>query len=183
MIRILLAFTFFLASSTAVEVSADDKLKQRVFLSVDKLPAGGSCDVAILLEVAEGWHVYSNPAAASWQIPTTLTVTSQNGTKLSQTLYPSGDKMTFQGDEIAVYEGRVLLFATLSVPESAAGQTENLSFELKYQPCNSSTCLAPTTSKKPGAVPVTAKGETAKSINPKIFALKQAIAESGTIVR
>ena len=162
---------------------AADKVTPRVFLSVDKLPAGGVCDVAILLEVEEGWHVYANPTKADWQIPTTLKVKAKNGTKLSKTLYPAGEQITVQGDRISVYEGRVLLFATLQVPSSAAGQEEQLSFEVRYQPCNDSQCLAPTTVSKPGAIPVAAAGETPKAINPKIFALKQAISESGTVIR
>lgn len=164
-------------------VQASDKISPRVFLSVDKLPAGGSCDVAILLEVEEGWHVYSNPVDADWQIPTTLKIKSTKGTALEKTLYPAGESMTFQGQEISVYEGRVLLFATLSVPATAAGQQEELSFDVRYQACNDGTCLAPTTVSKPGSIPVATAGETPNPINPKIFALKQAIAETGNVIR
>lgn len=162
---------------------AADKVAPRVFLSVDKLPAGGVCDVAILLEVEEGWHVYANPVKAKWQIPTTLKVAAKSGTKLSRTLYPAGHEMTIQGEEISVYEGRVLLFATLEVPAAAAGQQEELTFEVRYQPCNDSQCLAPQRVTKPGSIVVAGVGETPTAINPKIFALKQAIAESGTVIR
>lgn len=163
--------------------AANDKVAPRVFLSVDKLPAGGTCDVAILLEVEEGWHVYANPVKADWQIPTSLKVASKNGTTLSHTLYPAGEQMTVQGEQISVYEGRVLLFATLNVPATAAGTQEELSFQIRYQPCNDSQCLAPTTVSKPGAIPVAAAGETPQAINPKIFALKQAISETGSVIR
>lgn len=183
MTRTSIALLSLVIALPTLGMAEDEKVSQRVFLSVDKLPAGSTCDVAILLEVDEGWHVYANPVAANWQIPTKLTVKSANGTKLLQTLYPAGESMTFQGDQISVYEGRVLLFATLSIPAGAAGGSEELTFEVKYQACNDSTCLAPATVSKPGKIPVTAPGERANSVNPKIFALKQAIAESGTVIR
>ena len=177
----LLAASFAVTSATA----ADDEVKvsPRVFLSVDKLPAGGTCDVAVLLTVEEGWHVYANPTAEDYQIPTKLSVRSTLGTTLVQTLYPAGKEVEVFGEKVRVYEGQALLFATVSVPASAAGRTETLTFEVNHQACSDTNCLAPTTASKPGPIPVAAAGERPKSVNPRIFAMKPRVAATGTVIK
>ena len=179
-----LALTPALTNAQQAAPKSDEKVAPRVFLSVDKLPAGGTCDVAVLLEVESGWHVYTQAPKEDYQVPTKLTITSKNGTKLKQTLYPAGKTMEFFGQKIDVFEGRALLFATVEVPASAAGSTEELQFTVEYQACSDSgNCLPPTKSSRPGKIAVAARGETPTPVNEKIFAMKPRIAATGSVVR
>ena len=177
------ALALTLCQAAAAQAPEAGKVAPRVFLSVDKLPAGGTCDVAVLLNIQDGWHVYANPAAEDYQVATRLTVASTQGTTLSQTLYPAGKGVEVFGERVAVYEGRALLFATVAVPATAAGKTETLTFSVEYQACNDTNCLPPATAAKPGPVPVAAAGERPTPINPKIFAMKPRVAANGTVIK
>lgn len=155
----------------AGEEPPKDHVRPQVFLSVDRLPAGGTCRVAVMLDVESGWHINTNPARPEFVVPTTIKFKSEHGTKLAGIEYPTGKDLLIEGADIpqSVYEGQVLLFGTLTIPEGAARETEELTVEIKFQACNERQCLAPKTKKLIGKVPVAAPGETVKTVNEKVF--------------
>ena len=46
----------------AAEAAKHKQVKGRVYLSTDKLTPGTSTKVAVVLDIADGWHVHANPA-------------------------------------------------------------------------------------------------------------------------
>jgi hypothetical protein len=85
--------------------------------------------------------------------------------------YPKGHKFDFPGfdEPLMVYEGQIVLFGTIEVPQEAAGQHEELELNVKYQACSSDRCEPPRTLKLTGKVEVAAVGEPVKTINDKLF--------------
>ena len=154
------------------EKAPQDHVRPQVFLSVDRLPAGETVRFAVVLEIEEGWHINTNPAQPDFVKPTTVTFKGKHGSTLKEIAYPKGRDLTIAGmkEPQSVYEGKVVLFGDLTVPEEAARETEELTVEVKFQACNEKQCLAPKTSKLVGKIPVAAKGETVKKINEKVFA-------------
>lgn len=153
------------------EKAQKDHVRPQVLLPVDRLPAGRQVRFAVILDVEDGWHINTNPARPSFSQPTTVTVKAKHGTKVTTVDYPTGHDLTIEGfdEPVSVYEGRVLLFGTLNVPDAAARQTEELTVEIKFQACNEQLCLAPKTAKLIGKIPVAAAGESVKKINGKVF--------------
>jgi uncharacterized protein YyaL (SSP411 family) len=146
-------------------------LTAEAHLNVDRLPAGASCRIALVLNIKEGWHINQNPPANDFQMPTVFTMKTKLGSKLLNVKYPKGHKFDFPGfdEPLMVYEGQIVLFGTIEVPQEAAGQHEELELNVKYQACSSDRCEPPRTLKLTGKVEVAAVGEPVKTINDKLF--------------
>ena len=149
----------------------DDIVKGRAYLSTDKLPAGSTCDVVILIDVKEGWHVNSNPPSQDFLKPTVVEFQSKLAVEFTEVKYPKGHgfKAADSDEEISVYEGEVQVRGKLTVPEKAGGQTDEMEITIKYQPCNDKGCLPPKSIKLVGKLAVAKKGEAVKPINGRLF--------------
>src|SRR6476469_3634705 len=77
----------------AGEQAPKDHLRAQVFLPVDRLPAGGTCRFAVVLEVENGWHINANPAAFEFVRPTVVAVQAKHGTKAEKVEYPKGREL------------------------------------------------------------------------------------------
>lgn len=149
----------------------DELVLGRAYLSTDKLPAGGTCQFIVLLDVKDGWHINANPPTHDNLIPTKVTFKSKLGAKLSDPQYPKGHGFKFAGEdsEVSVYEGEVAIRGVLTVPEKAAGQTDDMEISITYQACNDTGCRPPKTIKLSGKLAVANRGESVKSINARLF--------------
>ena len=149
----------------------DELVLARAYLSKNKLPAGGTCQIVVLLDVKEGWHINQNPPVPTHLIPTKITFKSKLGVKMSDPVYPEGHGFKFAGEdmEAMVYEGEVAIRGTLTVPEKAAGQSDEMEISITYQACNDSGCRPPKTIKLTGKLGVANTGESVKSINARLF--------------
>ena len=149
----------------------DELVTGRAYLSTDKLPAGSTCKLIVQLDVKEGWHINQNPPVPNHLIPTKVSSKSKLGVKLSDPKYPEGHGFKFDGEEMEamVYEGEVIIRGTLTVPESAAGQTDELEISITYQACNDTGCRPPKTIKLMNKLAVSNRGDTIKPVNARLF--------------
>ncbi len=148
-----------------------DKVNAEAHLSLEKLAPGKECRILIRLNVLPGWHINSNPARPEGYVPTEVSFKGKHGTTLAELSYPKGKlmRMADSDDPISVYDGKVDLFGKLTVPEAAAGLTEDMEIVVKYQACDDRTCLLPTTVKLSGKLPVAKRDEVVRPINQKLF--------------
>ncbi len=155
----------------ADKTKKSDILVAEAHLSVDRLPAGSSCRVAMVLDIKEGWHINQNPPDPDYQMPTTFKMKTKHGSELLNVKYPKGQKFTPPGspEPIVVYEKQIVLFGTIEVPESAAGKTEEFDLLVRYQACSNDRCEPPKTLTLKGKVEVAPVGEKVKTINDKLF--------------
>ncbi|MFO0918571.1 MAG: protein-disulfide reductase DsbD family protein [Planctomycetaceae bacterium] len=151
-----------------------DQVKAKVFLSVDKLPAGGKCKFLVILDVEKGWHINANPPEPDNMIPTQVTVASKVDLKQAETKYPTGKKLVVEvfPEPVSVYEGEVEIRGEIDVPAAAGGKTDDLEFQIRYQACNDKTCLPPKTLKLANKMEVAKSGTSVKQINQKYFPSK-----------
>ena len=158
-------------SEPAEKTKKTEILAAEAHLSVDRLPAGNSCRIAMVLDIKKGWHINQNPPDPDFQMPTTFTMKTKHGSKLLNVRYPKGQKFAFPGliEPIVVYEGQVVLFGTIEVPEAAGGMTEEFDLLVKYQACSADRCEPPKTLTIKGKVEVAPVGEKVKPINDKLF--------------
>ena len=149
----------------------DEHLKAQAYLSVDKLPAGSTCQVMVVLNVAKGWHINANPPKPDYLKPVKVTWKSKHGVELSDLKYPAGAAFTTEDadEEAMVYEGEVHIRGTLKVPKEAGGMTEDMEITIHYQACNEKGCLPPKTAKLTGKLQIAKPGEAVKAVNAKLF--------------
>lgn len=152
--------------------SASAIVKPQTYVSLDPVPIGKEFQVAVVVDIARGFHMNSHKPSDQYLIPTTLTPQLPSGFQLLDTIYPEGhlEKFSFSPDKLlSVYTGNVTLRLRLSTPADAPLGATTIAMALRYQACNSSTCLPPV------KVPVTAKfdiaaaGAKTRAVHPEIF--------------
>lgn len=107
---------------------------------------GGSTSGAIVLNIPGGLHVNSNRPNSEYAIATTVRL-SGTGVRTSAIRYPRGRNRKFQFSEnlINVYEGRVSMPFSISVPATFKGNSVRIRAVVRYQACTEEVCYPPRT--------------------------------------
>lgn len=138
-----------------------DRGKVALSLEVDRPQAerGGQTGLEVFAQIERGWHINGHKPNESFLIPTEVTFTLPPGVSTEALKYPLPDRKSFAfapGKELLVYEGKVGMTTALNVPADFAGGRVRIEALMRYQACNDSTCLPPTTAKAELVVPVNA---------------------------
>lgn len=146
-------------------------VKGQALLSVDRLLPGKQVEFVVLLDIQEGWHINTNPPPDEFAIETELTLKSKLKSKVEELSYPEGEEHEVEGlkKKVKYYTGQIEIRGLVDVPVAAAGMEEELEFRIRYQACNKSTCLPPTTLSFKVPVAVAKQGEKVRLINKKHF--------------
>ncbi len=152
-------------SSSASKVSVETKT------SLEKTPAGSSLKVAVILTIAEGWHINSNIPTHDYLIGTSLELVPKEGIILSDLSYPAGKdmKFAFADEALNVYEGRPTIFLTLKFSEKLPPGPDTLRAKLRVQACDEQVCLAPSIIDVAIPVEIVSTQEPARSMNDDLF--------------
>jgi hypothetical protein len=158
--------------TNSVPTSRNTMVTAKAFLSVDKLPPGGTCRFVVYVSIKDGWHINTNQVAEDWQVPTELTIASKQGVTIAKLSYSRGKATQFPGTPrpMIVYEKSAEIRGILAIPPEAAGKPDDLQFLVKYQACNvKGECLAPATAKLAGRVQIAPNLQSVHATNPNLF--------------
>jgi thiol:disulfide interchange protein DsbD len=115
--------------------------------SVYKVKRRTPVQIAIVIEVEDGYHINSNHPAEKYLIPTVLKVERVAGLSTTPVIYPKAklQKFEFSKTPLSVFEGKaVLKLSARALPSLAAG-SHTLKGKLTVQACNNQQCLRPQT--------------------------------------
>lgn len=104
----------------------------------------GRHDVTLSFVIQDGLHINSHTPHSPFLIPTSLTLTGNDGVQIAKIEYPQGTDYHFQfspKDALSVYTGQF----SLLVPLRARPGRYTLRGRLRYQACNDRTCNPPKT--------------------------------------
>jgi thiol:disulfide interchange protein DsbD len=157
----------------------------RVRLVPDRAPlvAGEELRLAVALTIDHGWHVNSNEPGDEFSLPTTVEFLLPDGWPVPVVAYPDGEALEFEFSDtpIEVWEGRAVILAGLTVPDTAAGD-HRLRVAVTAQACNNTQCLPPEEVRTGVDVSVAAAGSGSEPINQELFeALVTAATESSDL--
>jgi len=180
----LLAISTLLASAAFAPVRAQDSsrplraadaVKSQVFLSLEPVPQGRRFEVAVVAQVAPGYHVQANKVLEDYLIPLTVTADLPAGFKLLNTSYPKAQirKFPFAKEPMAVYEGRFVVKLEMEAGADTAIGATTIPMSLRFQACNDQLCLPPAKLPIAAEFTVAPAGAPAKNIHGDIFAGKQ----------
>lgn len=160
------------ASAQSAMQSAASIVKPQAYVSLEPVPRGKEFQVAIVAEIARGYHVNSHKPTDPYLIPTTVTPQLPPGLQLVDTMYPDGklEKFTFSPDKpLDVYSGKITLRLRLTAQADAPLGAATVPVTLRYQACNDSSCLPPV--KVPVNVKIDVADASAKArpVHPEIF--------------
>jgi thiol:disulfide interchange protein DsbD len=135
------------------------------------IPRGGSADVAVVLDIASGWHVNSHEPLEEWLIATEL-LFEEPPFDVIETVFPEHEEMmfAFSDEPMAVYEGKVVIGLRVGIREGFEGSTLPVSGHVVVQACDDRSCLAPVEKPFWIELPVLAAGATPASKNAGLFA-------------
>jgi DsbC/DsbD-like thiol-disulfide interchange protein len=165
--------TIAVAQESSAPKSAAEVVKTQPYVSLNPVPRGKAFEAAVVVHIAEGYHMNSHKPSDAYLIPTTLTPKLPEGIRLVDTMYPPGHlkKFAFSPDKaLDVYSGSVTLRLKLVAQDTAAIGTTMIPMILRYQACNNSACLPPV------KIPVTAEfrvapaGAASKPVHSDVFA-------------
>lgn len=115
--------------------------------SVYKIKRGGSVQIAVIIEVDNGYHINSNRPAEKYLIPTTLKIDRIAGVTTTPVVYPKAKLQRFEFSQkpLSVFEGKVALRLTARAVPSISPGSQTLKGKLTVQACNNQLCLRPQT--------------------------------------
>jgi hypothetical protein len=115
--------------------------------SVYTIKKGVPVEVAVVVEVDDGYHINSNRPAEDFLIPTSLKLERLAGLTTSRIVYPKAKTQKFEFSEkpMSVYDGQVVIkFTARALPAIKAG-AHALKAKVTVQACNDQQCLRPQT--------------------------------------
>ncbi len=167
----LIGFPARTVSQTQTFASAG-KISIETKLSTDKIPAGTTFNVAVIVKIADGWHINSHTPSTPDLIGAALDLEPKDGFIIADVSYPKGsdEKLSFSDSPLNVYQGKQVIFLNVKTSENLKKEIDTLHASLRVQACNNEICLAP--SEIPIAVPleIVETNEKSSSINGSIFA-------------
>lgn len=148
-------------------------VKPQTFVSLEPVPRGKSFEIAIVVEIAKGFHMNSHKPSDPYLIPTNLTPQLSSGFDLVDTIYPEGhqEKFSFSPNKpLNVYTGKVILRLKLTARPNAPLGATTLPITLRYQACNDTTCLQPVKIPVDAKFEVAAAGAKSRAAHADVFA-------------
>ena len=107
---------------------------------------GESADVVVPIKIKDGYHVNANPPSFPYLKPTEIEFPQTDWLTVEFIRYPDPLKKKFSfadNQELAVYEGEVIVKAHVTAGKSAQSGKRNLSAKLRVQACDEKVCYAP----------------------------------------
>jgi thiol:disulfide interchange protein DsbD len=140
-------------------------------LSHELVPAGANFRAAVMIHIAEGWHVNAHRPTLDYLIGTDISVQENHGVTLRNTDYPESHKLNFgfADEAIAVYEGKVPVITTFFIPDSLKSGSYSVSGALRVQACKGQVCLSPATINFNIPVQVVSQSGEAVTSNEEFF--------------
>ncbi|MCX7985055.1 MAG: thioredoxin family protein [Bacteroidetes bacterium] len=133
--------------SLAQTVGSDQYVTITTKLDRDRVRPGDSFRGALIVTIAEGWHINSSSPTLDYLVPTSFTVRPREGYIVSDITYPRGDTATLEFAEqpLSLYKGTIVIFFTLSTSTRIHPGIDTIRGSLEVQACNNSVCAAPAT--------------------------------------
>ena len=147
-----------------------EKLSAKGYLSLDKVQPGSQFQIAVVIEIAEGWHVNANPAGEGL-IATEVLLPNLPDVTFGEVVYPTGDVLDIASIGVApVYHDTITIGIQADLLQNAPIQPMTLALQLQYQACNDEQCLLPETLPVNIPLDVVSIEDTVQRINEAIFA-------------
>ncbi len=139
--------------------------------SAEKIPAGKSFKLAILLDIKPGFHINSDQPLDESLIPTKVSFEPIDGVSFGRVYYPQPvfKKFDFSERELAVYENSVKIFTEVTVKKDFKPGKIVLKGTLSYQACNDHNCFLPQSVPFEVPVEIVPAGQNLIPANQELF--------------
>ena len=170
----MLSLALFLGVMTASLTWAQSNncvVEAHAVMATDAVHADSAARVAILAQVAPGFHINDHKPSLDYLIPTKFEADAGDQFKIQNIVYPKGNlkKFPFSDVPLSVYEGSVVVGIVLQVGRNVPAGTYVLKGKFAYQACNDHACLAPTKVPVSLNIIVVSQHVSLKPVNNNVF--------------
>lgn len=146
-------------------------VKATLLLSADAVHSGALTKVAVVAEVAPGYHINDHHPSLDYLIPTELSFGASREFSAGPISYPKGapEKLAFSAKPLSVYAGEFVIGAAVRVARGLAPGGYLLRAKLDYQACNDHACLPPVSVPLALKIRVAAPGAPIHRMNADVF--------------
>lgn len=169
---ILLGCVFFSAvACSAAGESPTAVVEARAVLATDAAYPNSLLKMAVVAEVAPGYHINDHHPSLDYLIPTELRLEEAGQISVDKIVYPKGQpqKFAFSDTALSVYEGTVVVSASLKIARTVRPGLYTLRGKFAYQACNDHACLPPASVPLTLSVKVVRRGVPLKRQNRDVF--------------
>lgn len=155
--------------------SGKDVVKPEVYASMEPAGRGASFQIAVVMNIRQGFHVNAREKSEEYLIATDLKAQPPAGFTAGEVVYPKGKLETFSFSKkpLNVYQGKVILLLPISTLATAPLGEQHIPLKLRYQACNNEVCLPPATLPIDSVVNIAADASAAKPAHVEIFSRQQ----------
>ena len=178
-----------LADFRLVEQPPAEKLTASGYLSIDKVQPGSQFQIAVVVEIAEGWHVNANPAGEGL-IGTEIIFPDTPYLTFGEVVYPRGEVLKLGSiGEAPVYHDTITIGIQADLDQNAPIESMTLDLQLRYQACNDTQCLLPEVLAFTVPIEIVSIEETVQRMHTAVFnniefgAAPSSDSDDGTLAR
>ncbi len=125
--------------------AGEDRVRLSAELNYDRLQPGSQAVVAIVMDIADGFHVQSRTPLDPALIRLDIIPTPTDRATIHAPIYPPGDIKTYPAlGELSIYSGRVVFFVPVEIPTDATPAPITIEGNVRMQVCDDQVCFAPT---------------------------------------
>jgi DsbC/DsbD-like thiol-disulfide interchange protein len=146
-------------------------VEARAVVATDAVHANSPVKLAVLAQVAAGFHINDHKPTLDYLIPTELKVDPSDHFTVKSVVYPKGTlkRFAFSDAPLSVYEGTVVVGMLLQAAPTVPAGTYTLKAKFAYQACNDHACLPPTSVPVPVTIKVVPRNVPLKPVESDVF--------------
>jgi len=176
-----------LLSPAASQKDASDVVSVRTAWSVDRARPGERLALAVVLDIAAGYHLNADsgqlkPLVDFEPYPTRVSVSAvTEGLTIDPPLYPPAHPVTveFTSDPLMAFDGRTIVYVPMTLGKEIPSQKVQVNVTISYQACENLVCLFPRQVVMATELPVIASGNAPQTVNQDLFAGYRLAAATG----
>ncbi len=187
--RLMAAFVFWwalfaLAASAAADLGASEKdepeavLRATTIWSVERARSGDRIGLAVVMQIAPGFHINANeaqidPQPAFSPFPTQIAILETSPGVVPETpLFPAAHTIEadFAPNPLKVFDGKIPVIIPMKVPPAFSEESLQIKIALKYQACDATTCLFPQEITLTAKLPAATDSKPPAAVAPELFA-------------
>lgn len=161
----------FMATSLVWAQNPNPVVEARAVLATDAGHANSPIKLAVLAQVAAGYHINDHKPSLDYLIPTDLKVEPSDQFAVKSVVYPQGTPVRFAFSDVplSVYQGSLVVGALLQSGKSVSAGTYTLRAKLAYQACNDHACLPPASVPLTVSIKVVPRNVPLKPVESDVF--------------
>jgi len=155
------------------------------YVSLEEVPRTHTVEVALMLNIASGYHINSHVPSQTYLIPTNVTLADTSGFQQTGSSYPEGQmlKLAFSQDKLSVYSSSATIWLRFQAQSDAPLGEITLPLVVKFQACNATACLPPAKVAVPVHVSIATADTKPRPTHPEIFKTEPRLAQESTAAK